>query len=122
MIYCLSRTRLREITDGTAYTTIFTEYDVDQDDPWKELSPANCPNLQCYVGLTWPIGDSITTYWGINAEKDWCDRAIQSRHPAGAHFAFVDGHVAFISENVDQIVLENLFNRKDGQDIPTGAY
>jgi prepilin-type N-terminal cleavage/methylation domain-containing protein/prepilin-type processing-associated H-X9-DG protein len=38
-----------------------------------------------------------------------------SRHPAGAHFAFGDGHVAFIAENIDLATYRALSTRNGGE-------
>ena len=37
-----------------------------------------------------------------------------SQHPGGAHLLFVDGHVAFQSENIDRRVWQHLGSRNDG--------
>ena len=38
----------------------------------------------------------------------------KSQHPGGANFAFLDGSVHFISQNIDQITLIRLAVRNDG--------
>ncbi len=37
-----------------------------------------------------------------------------SAHPAGSVLAFADGHVAFLPNNVDIIILKQLSTRDDG--------
>ena len=80
------------------------------------------PICKCYVGNVWPLGGTVTTVHGINPELDLEHGAIQSRHPGGAHFAFVDGHVSFIGETVDKIILERLVDKADRQPLPVGSY
>jgi prepilin-type processing-associated H-X9-DG protein len=41
----------------------------------------------------------------------------KSQHPGGANFAFLDGSVHFISQNIDQITLIQLAVRNDGEVI-----
>jgi prepilin-type processing-associated H-X9-DG protein len=44
-----------------------------------------------------------------------CNGAFGSRHPGGANFAFVDGSVHFISENVNLALYRLLGQRASGQ-------
>jgi prepilin-type N-terminal cleavage/methylation domain-containing protein/prepilin-type processing-associated H-X9-DG protein len=44
-----------------------------------------------------------------------CNGAFGSRHPGGAGFAFGDGHVAFISENIDLASYRALSTRDSGE-------
>jgi prepilin-type processing-associated H-X9-DG protein len=43
--------------------------------------------------------------------------AFQSRHPGGTLFAFGDGHVSFLSENIQQVTYESLATRAGGEVI-----
>lgn len=54
----------------------------------------------------WSNTNHITTFYGINANLDWEKGSINSHPPGGANFLFVDGHVSFFSESVDQDVLD----------------
>ena len=48
-------------------------------------------------------------------EKELC---FSSNHPSGAHAAFADGHVAFISEMIDRRVWSTMGTRSGGE--PSG--
>jgi len=50
----------------------------------------------------------------------WSEVGFSSYHAGGAHFTFVDGSVKFLSENVDQFVLEALTTRA-GQEVVDGT-
>ena len=100
--------KIGEITDGTSQTLAITESDKAPNDPWKATAGSNyCPNGQCDFGFMWAAGNVVVTEWGINATPI---HAVQTPpygyHPGGANFAFVDGHGAFLAENIDQAILE----------------
>ena len=40
-----------------------------------------------------------------------------SQHPQGANFLFCDGSARFLKETIDQLVLQRLANRADGEII-----
>ena len=44
---------------------------------------------------------------------------VHSHHPGGASFTFADGHVSFLSETIDQELLEALTTRDEGEVIDT---
>lgn len=116
VLYLLSRRRIRDVFDGTSHTLYVGETNVPQDDPLVN------PPLRPFVGNMWATGNMITAYWGINDHSvDWLDRAIQCEHPGAANFCFVDGHVRFLSETIDQRTLELLVDRTDGEVVPASA-
>ena len=45
-----------------------------------------------------------------------------SRHPAGANFAMGDGHISFIRNDADPLLLQQLGHRADGKLIGSGDY
>jgi len=74
--------------DGNSADTLFTD--------------GNAPN-------------SLGTVNGTAARYNLQGRAFSSHHQGGCHFAFGDGSVHFISENINQGTLNNLAIRNDGQ-------
>ena len=112
---------IKEIRDGTSHTLLVGEVDRDQDDPIKTLYPSYC-TPSCWIGTFWPVGDHITTAYGINAGTDLETGGVDSRHPGGANFVFADGHVDFLVESIEQSVLEALTTRDGGESIPGGAF
>ncbi len=59
--------------------------------------------------------NSMGTVNGTPARFNLQGRAFSSSHPGGCHFAFADGSVHFISENVYLVTLTHLAIRNDGQ-------
>lgn len=47
--------------------------------------------------------------------NEWNDVSFGSDHPAGAHFAFADGSVHFITENIELSLLKAAASRKSGE-------
>ena len=126
VIYGLSTTGIRHITDGTSNTLLIGETDTDKDDP-ERLNPALVPNWcgaggQCDVGKFWAAVNLITTAHGINGDVTYNDSGVVSHHPGGAQFAFCDGHVSFLSENINQATLEALTTRDWGEVIDAVEY
>jgi len=74
--------------DGNSEDTLFTD--------------GNVANLRGHVS-------------GTPATYNLQGRAFSSSHPGGCHFAFGDGSVHFLSENVDLVTLNNLAIRDDGE-------
>ena len=92
------------IRDGTSNTLMVGEHDADQAD--RALTSSNyCPELDCYIGMLWASENHVTTYYGINGGVEHQKRAVNSHHPGGAQFLFADGHVAFLSESINQETL-----------------
>jgi len=117
MLFDESHVAIKQVGDGTSHTLFVGENDTAEDDPWKTRFPSECPTLSCYIGQAWAAGNTITTYWSINANPVHLQAGVQSRHPGGAHFLFVDGHVEFLSEWTGQELLDALTTREGGEVI-----
>jgi prepilin-type N-terminal cleavage/methylation domain-containing protein len=127
VIHTMSRTTFRDIPDGTSNTFLFAESYFDDDVGRKQflasLGTAYCPNAQCYTGKFWAFLNVISTAYGINRPYPLTTASecgVRSFHEGGAHFGFSDGHVSFLSENIDQTLLENL-TTKNGAEV-VGEY
>jgi prepilin-type N-terminal cleavage/methylation domain-containing protein/prepilin-type processing-associated H-X9-DG protein len=124
-----SRVRLGDVTDGTSQTLLLGERNWPFTAAiWVGVRNYNgnlTMGLQANQGLTnWPINEP-----GTNAQ-----RAFHSQHVGGAHFAFADGRVQFLSESINadstltiagnpqscRGVYQRLGQRADG--LPVGEY
>ena len=57
------------------------------------------------------------------APNAWsCDMGFKSEHPGGAMFAFCDGSVHFLSENIDYTNYQRLGDRRDGEVIDASVF
>ena len=109
--------KLGDTTDGTSHTVAVSEYLRNDDDPDKTRYPVYCPNLKCFVSKFWASENIVNTGWGINSLTDYLKSAIQSSHPGGANFLWVDGHVSFLPEEIDQLTLERVTTKAGGETI-----
>ena len=108
----------RDVTDGLSHTAIVSEYVRNEADPHKTRYPNYCPSKKCFMGKFWASENVITSGYGINGGTDYYTSAIQSMHPSGASFVFGDGHVDFLSQEMDQEILEMMTTRAGGEIIP----
>lgn len=104
------------LSDGTSSTMIFGEtYDGHLDEVYNIWtmgsrhhtlrSTVNPPNTRPGQGITTsPYGTPL-------------NGAFASRHPGGAMFAFADGHVQFIAENIDLATYRALSTREGEEPI-----
>ncbi len=113
--------RVAQIRDGTSQTLMVAERDSDQADR-VDMPSDYCPNLNCFIGLPWASENQATTAYGINGDAHHSQRGVNSHHSGGAQFLFADGHVAFLSESINQETLVALTTIAGGEVIDAGAY
>ena len=125
-----SRTRFRDITDGTSNTFLVGET------RYQQLASGHSAN----VFMSWSSSDCLGSTWGrpgvcasavdpINSAKtggrpmdpardvtlDVFTRTFGSHHVGGCHFTFCDGSVRFVSENINVGTYRLAAQRADGQ-------
>jgi len=137
MLFNLTGVRFRDVLDGTS-TTLFV----------GEITGglgAHPTEGTAYLSVSWYVWDVQDTAQGVNGpgsvpggrddkidpiDGDGGNRhdelfdevGFSSFHPGGAHFLRVDGSVHFLSENIDQHVLESLVTRAGGEVVSSDAY
>ena len=109
--------RMRDVSDGTSSTFFVGEttdgHELVSLNIWSFNLRYASTNRATDSPLNWPAGvSSGKPLWpgDLNA-------AFGSKHPAGANFVYVDGHVDFTSENIDSIIYKALSNRNGGEII-----
>jgi prepilin-type N-terminal cleavage/methylation domain-containing protein/prepilin-type processing-associated H-X9-DG protein len=123
----MSRVRIQDVVDGTSKTIIIGEasyfvraasfpiwlgaYGDDGSVMFKTEDPVNC-NLG--GARSFPLSAAQIATLPEGNESDDC---AFGWHTGGAFFAFVDGHVRFLSENIDLRTYRLLGDRMDEEDI-----
>jgi prepilin-type N-terminal cleavage/methylation domain-containing protein/prepilin-type processing-associated H-X9-DG protein len=55
--------------------------------------------------------------FGENDTLEYLSSAPRSRHPGGVNVAYVDGHISFLPDNVDQVTMAFLISIEDGMTV-----
>lgn len=110
--------KLREITDGVSKTLLFGE--VRPRCEWH-IRKGWCNINSVYTGTG--IAINFNTCEGepgagsgchVHSGQWGCSQGFKSRHPGGAFFAFCDGSVHFLQENIGMVPYQALGDRRDG--------
>jgi prepilin-type N-terminal cleavage/methylation domain-containing protein/prepilin-type processing-associated H-X9-DG protein len=127
-VFCTdSRTRLADVTDGASNTLLFGERshrDNEFDAPAAYYASHYSPlrGLGKWANYCYPMHHLLTTalamnyqtpHWPSTTKDDVWGRisAFGSGHPGGANFAFADGSVRFLSEQIPLPTLRALSTR-----------
>ncbi len=106
------RIRLKEVTDGTSKTIMLGETAATNrlkgDDKNAFVAWGNVPmTTMLPINLTHPAGCDSGN-WGTGL-------GFKSKHDSGANFAFGDGTVKFVNENLNMNVFQLMGHRADGK-------
>jgi prepilin-type processing-associated H-X9-DG protein len=55
--------------------------------------------------------------WKESGSNNYLSSAPRSRHPGGVNVVFVDGHVGFLTNQVDETALAYLISIEDGRAV-----
>lgn len=120
---------LSHITDGTSNTLMAGESAWNFPDYlWGAAPPTPCSG-QVRWGFTYwsspyPLSTMFTTRGSFNPKRMNGDSNrlanYRSDHPGGVNMLFADGHVVFMSENIDSALLSSLATRAGGEAVAAG--
>ncbi len=116
IFYARSKTKFRDIIDGTSNTLFIGEVTGDP-------RQATGDSATTYNGNVYALYDLLDTSTGINGPFTvpgggafaWRPQGFSAFHPGGAHFALADGSVRFLSESINQSLLSGLTTRAGGE-------
>ena len=131
VLFPLSKIGHRDVRDGTSTTNAVGEVGFSIGG-WAQgaVNQGSGGGGAGGVGASQGFGRSVLRWWscasacakpGINPPltncSGGCEQQFQfsSAHSGGAQFTFVDGHTAFISQNIDVNVLKSLITRSGGE-------
>lgn len=119
ILYCDSKTKFKDVMDGTSHTFLASEFycnnDLNQKKSLATYGAQYCPGETCYLGNMWAFANFQTTFFGINQRAGYIGSGVDSFHPGGANFAMADGSIHFLSETTQQTILNALTTRDGGE-------
>ncbi|QDT66489.1 DUF1559 domain-containing protein [Calycomorphotria hydatis] len=131
IFYPNSRIRIRDITDGTTNTLLLGEnimspfpYEPTETGIQQDRNMSWASTMECSSGWVLPLNTARPEY-PINSQfidvhgtqpprSSESAKSFGSFHVGGCQFAISDGSVHFISENIDEQLLDNLCHKSDG--------
>jgi prepilin-type N-terminal cleavage/methylation domain-containing protein/prepilin-type processing-associated H-X9-DG protein len=131
IIYPASKTRIKEVTDGTSHTFIVGELSwLSGPQRIWAVGGGSATNMDTYMytakNVAWPLNTACrgSTVLGELPTQAMCvdpitkiayannDMSFGSNHPGGCHFAMCDGSVHFIRQEIELATLKALASRK----------
>ncbi len=125
-VYTPSRTRMKDITDGSTHTFLVGEmsWNVGPQRIWAVGTSTSQSTGSVYtfnysaknVGM-WPLKQAYRAEQGAPAQLPYenNDLSFGSHHGGGAHFAMCDGSIQYINEDISVEMLRALASRKSGE-------
>jgi len=116
VFYYIETMKVSDVTDGLNHTMLVGEvveaHTLNSSNIWSRgLREMDTLRSTSNPLNTWPGEGVVITRYGLRVNG-----AFASRHPGGANFAFGDGHVEFLEENIALDVYRALSTR-DGNEV-----
>lgn len=127
MFMYLTRHKIKECADGLSKTMFIGEvidgHTGESNNRWTAGSRLmDCLRATYNPLNTWP-GQQVAIQTSVGAfGTAWVNSAFASRHPQGCNFLFGDGHVAFLSENIDFPKLYQALSTRAGNESMSANY
>lgn len=86
----------------------------------RDIRLPNCADDSPSVGVPFSINPKPVDLPSVSTERPLY--SFQSQHTQGAYFLFADGNSRFLSENIDQGVLEALSTISGGEPVSSGSF
>jgi prepilin-type N-terminal cleavage/methylation domain-containing protein/prepilin-type processing-associated H-X9-DG protein len=129
------RLRLTDAIDGLSNTILLAETKAGETEYMRFGQPSGwagytaASQVQTIQPINWPIDTTDLSWCGSASQNpthniwNWhVTWGAKSNHPSGANFAFVDGSVHFLNEDISHKTYQYLGCRNDGQSVslPSG--
>jgi prepilin-type processing-associated H-X9-DG protein len=112
---CSSRKTARQVTDGLSHTFFAGETIGNDQEPSLNRWMIGSRLLDSMRTTDYPLNTQPGQGLYLNAYGYIANGAFASNHPQGGNFAFGDGHVLFINENIDQPTYRGLSTIAGGE-------
>jgi len=108
IFFYIREIKLKEITDGTSNTLfggeVVESHGLDSANIWSRAERHLDGMRTTDNPVNTPPGEELAHYKKVGSNEAYdANGAFASRHPGGANFVFADGHVEFISEDIDLV-------------------
>lgn len=121
MFMYVRKVPVSEVQDGLSNTMFIGEtFDGHKSPTWNIWGFGS--RLQTLRTTVNPLNTIVGQAFLQNSENGgawYSDGVFRSRHPGGVHFAFGDGHVAFLSDSISIDVYRNLSTRRGEEIVPS---
>lgn len=112
-----SKIRMADVSDGTSNTILLIEKSSYLNQSWCPRDAATGCNP--FIWVHHPSQGMVSAWQAVNSLLP-NSRAAGGPHPGGVMSCFVDGHVAFIPNNIDMAAYRALSSRNQGEVVPNG--
>ena len=136
ILYVKSKTRVGEVTDGTSSTLLLGERNYVVLEDWitgathNQRNPRSPLTRVCSASvknIVYPINASFEEFGYYKGDPNvppserktlFNDLQFGSLHPGGANFSYADGHIEFLTDDIDFTIYQDLSTRNGGEVTP----